>query len=98
MIDTQRHGGWVFTHAFPSGMRFLSTKVVLPNPERYFNGAKDGNSAYGAFWMAAAYDVLGEKAYLEAAERTAETQLKLQQPELFTPFAPVFNNMQCSSG
>jgi len=86
MLKTQRTGGWAFTHSVPSDMRFLSSKVVVPNPRNYACYMKDGNSSRGAFHMAIAYEVLNDKRYLKAAERTGQMLLKIQQKEGWWPY------------
>ncbi|MFW5798189.1 MAG: hypothetical protein ACOCXX_00915, partial [Planctomycetota bacterium] len=77
-LDLQQVGGWCFSAAWPSHMYFLSTKVVMPYTRTHFNGSKDQNSAQGALRLMSGYLCLGDKRYLDGAERTAETLLALQ--------------------
>ncbi len=82
----EKHGGWTFSGAWPSGMWFLSTKVVIPYTHNYFNGSKDGNSAAGAMQLLIGYLTLGETRYLEAAERTAATLIRIQDLQGCWPY------------
>ncbi|MDO9541557.1 MAG: hypothetical protein Q7J98_04460 [Kiritimatiellia bacterium] len=90
MMRAQIFGGWAFNVAWPSNMRFMSTKVVIPISRNYFNGSKNGNSSYCAQMLLSGYFCLGDKVYLEAAEKTAETLLKIQQPEGYWPYGVKF--------
>ncbi len=85
----EKHGGWTFSGAWPSGMWFLSTKVVIPYTHNYFNGSKDGNSASCAMRLLGGYTALGETRYLEAAERTAATLIRLQDPQGCWPYGAI---------
>ncbi|HRU05997.1 MAG TPA: hypothetical protein P5137_09515, partial [Candidatus Brocadiia bacterium] len=88
VLRTQRpNGGWAFSVAWPSYMCFLSTKVVIPYARGFFNGSKDGNSAGAACKLIAAWHVLGDKKYLDGAERCAQTLLRTQRPQGFWPYA-----------
>ncbi len=85
----EKHGGWTFSGAWPSGMWFLSTKVVIPYTHNYFNGSKDGNSAACAMQLLIGYSALGETRYLDAAERTAATLIRLQDPRGCWPYGGI---------
>ncbi len=87
----EKHGGWTFSGAWPSGMWFLSTKVVIPYTHNYFNGSKDGNSAACAMQLLIGYAALGETRYLEAAERTAATLIRLQDPQGCWPYGGIYD-------
>lgn len=90
VVRTQeRHGGWTFSAAWPSGLWILSAGVVIPYTHNHFNGSKDGNSAACAMRLLNGYFTLGEKRYLEAAERTAATLIRLQAPEGCWPYTAV---------
>jgi len=91
VVDLQQHGGWVFSTAWPSRMWFMSSKVVVPGGKRTFIGCKDGNSAFVALMLLAGYLTVGEPAYLEAAERTAQALMQLQCPDGHWPYAASFN-------
>jgi hypothetical protein len=81
------HGGWAFSNAWPSRLWFLSTKVVTPHTREYFNNAKDGNSSACAFRLLAGYLTLGDKVYLDAAERTGATVMAIQSKNGSWPYA-----------
>ena len=85
----EKHGGWTFSGAWPSGMWFLSTKVVIPYTHNYFNGSKDGNSAACAMQLLIGYMTLGEARYLAAAERTAATLMRIQGPRGCWPYSAI---------
>lgn len=80
VLEAQKVGGWAFSVAWPSMMRFLSSGAAIPYSDYFFSGTKDANSAGTAVRLLAAFEVLGEQSYLEAAEKTAETLLKIQHP------------------
>lgn len=88
VIRAQRpNGGWSYTSAVPSQMSFLSSSTLIPYTERCFAGSKDGNSAYCALMLLSGYRALGDKAWLEAAERTARTLLRLQAADGHWPYS-----------
>jgi len=88
VLRTQRaNGGWAFTVAWPSGLCFMSTKVTIPYCREFFNGSKDANSAWIACQLLAGYEALGDKRYLEGAERTGQALLKMQRKEGFWNYA-----------
>ena len=92
VVRTQeKHGGWTFSAAWPSGMWFLSGKVLIPYTHNFFNGCKDGNSAACAMRLLNGYTTLGEKRYLEAAERTAAALIKLQATEGCWPYMATYD-------
>jgi len=90
VIENQHVGGWAFSIAFPSGMRFLSGSTVTPIDERFFNGAKARNSSFVAMWLAAAHEILGDVEFLTAAENTARTLLATQHEAGFWPYGALF--------
>ena len=81
------NGGWSYTSAVPSGMSFLSSSTLIPFTEQCFAGSKDGNSAYCALMLACGYRALGDSAWLQSAERTARTLLRLQAPDGHWPYS-----------
>ena len=92
VVRTQeRHGGWTFSAAWPSGLWILSGGVVIPYTHHYFNGDKDGNSAACAMRLLNGYFTLGEQRYLEAAERTAITLMRLQTTEGCWPHSAIYD-------
>jgi hypothetical protein len=82
----EKHGGWTFSAAWPSGLWILSSGVVIPYTHNFFNGCKDGNSAACAMRLLNGYYTLGDMRYVEAAERTAATLIRLQAPEGCWPY------------
>ena len=87
----EKHGGWTFSGAMPSGLWFLSGKVVIPYTHDFFNGCKDGNSAACAMRLLMGYYALGDRAYVEAAEKTAATLLRLQGPGGYWHYYAVYD-------
>jgi hypothetical protein len=78
VIETQRRGGWAGSTAYPSMIRFYDRMAWLPISDETFKANQRDHSAAIALKLLAGYEALGEKAYVEAAERTAETLLKIQ--------------------
>jgi len=92
VVRTQEeHGGWTFSAAWPSGLWILSGGVVIPYTHTYFNGGKDGNSAACAMRLLNGYFTLGETRYVEAAEKTAATLIRLQAPGGYWPYAATYD-------
>lgn len=81
VLEMQAFGGWRYRVAYPSFMPFLSQNVVIPFSDRYVNGAKAGNSAGIALRVLAAYEVLGEPAYLAAARECADRLITFQHDD-----------------
>lgn len=85
------HGGWGFSVAWPSGLSFLSSQTALPYSKNFFTGCKDDNSAICAIRLLTGYLTLGDPKFLEAAERTGQALLRLQQPLGYWPYFAVWN-------
>lgn len=80
VLEAQQSGGWAYSVAFPSMLRFLSSKVVIPYRDECVACSKEQNSAGAAVRLLGAYEALGDAAYLQGAEKTAKMLLTLQQP------------------
>lgn len=78
MIDAQKVGGWAFAVSLPSKMRFLSSKRTIPMQDDYVSCSKQQNSAGAAVRLLAVYEALGDKKYLEAAKKTGDMLLDIQ--------------------
>ena len=91
VMDTQTHAGWAYSVAWPSRMRFLSTKVVMPYSDRFFASSKDQISAYAAGLLLAAYEGLGDDVYLAAARKTADAYVALQHADGWWPYNAVYD-------
>lgn len=78
VMQTQRAGGWAENVDFPSMVHFSDARVIVPYGDRVFGNCKSNTSAVIALRLLAAYETLGEKGYLEAVQRTAQTYLKIQ--------------------
>ena len=89
MQTQEEHGGWTFSAAWPSGLWILSSGVVIPYTHDLFNGSKDGNSAACAMRLLNGYYTLDDKQYVEAAEKTAATLLRLQSPKGCWPYTAI---------
>ena len=80
VVEAQKAGGWAYSVAYPSMLRFLSSKVVMPYTDDYVAFSKEQNSAGAAVRLLGAYEALGDAACLAAAEKTAKALLAAQQP------------------
>ncbi|PIY41773.1 MAG: hypothetical protein COZ05_15195 [Armatimonadetes bacterium CG_4_10_14_3_um_filter_59_10] len=81
VLESQKCGGWAYSSAFPSMMRFLSSSTVIPYTDDMVALSKDQNSAGAAVRLLGAYEALGDRKYLDAAEQTGRLLLAVQQPQ-----------------
>jgi len=81
VLESQKFGGWNCPIAFQSMLRLLSSKVVAPWGKNCFSNTIAQNSPDTAIMVLEAHEVLGEESCLDAAQKTAETPMKIQRPD-----------------
>jgi hypothetical protein len=78
LLAARGPAGWAPVIAWPSNLRFLSAKTVLPYSDRLFLASTRSSSVRVAIDLLSAFDVLGDSRYLAAARSVADLELRLQ--------------------